>query len=298
MLTKEDLQRDLLNLGIEKGDIINVKASLKSIGLIKGGAKVLLESVLEVVGTKGTVVSEAFIKSYPLILLRKKTKYISKSDSPSYAGAFVNEMLRHPQSYRSSHPVQRFVAIGSDAKELMSEYSQINGQPYEVLRVMIERKAKNLRIGSLEKVVGVGTTHVAIDDLKVKQKRLPYGIYYYDNSQIKLFKPNWPSGCSSAFNALFPLYEEGNAILGKGKVGEAESMYTDMQRTYSIELSAFKRDLKSLMCGDPGCAKCRIGWEFSNGYFWSTLMNNIKRLDMKKVIQTVSYQLTNNYQPQ
>ncbi len=297
MLNKDKLKGDLVNLGIKSGDILNVKASLKSIGLIEGGAKTLLESILEVVGPDGTIVSEAFIKTYPVIQLRKKGKYISTPDSISYAGAFVNEMMKHSLSFRSSHPIQRFVAIGKDAEELMTNYSKPDSIPYEVLKILIDRHAKNLRIGPLTKVVGVGTTHLAIDDLCIRQKRLPYGVYYYDNSQLKKFIPNWPSGCSASFNSLFPAYRKEGAIISEGKIGEADSMITDMKRTYNIEIELFKKDVKYTMCSNPGCAKCRIGWEHSKGQFFSTLFYNIKKRDTKRLIQTVLYQFTNNYQP-
>lgn len=297
MLTKKEIKHDLIKLGIKKGDILNVKASLKSIGVIKGGAKTLLECLLEVVDNEGTIVTESFIRMYPLISLRKKAKYISTQNTISYAGAFVNAMLSNPKVYRSTHPVQKFAAIGFHAKELMENFSTPKSIPYEVLKVMISKNAKNLRVGPVEKVVGVGTTHVAIDELGVRQKRLPYGIYYYNNSKLTKYKPNWPSGCSNAFNALIPYYKNAGAIISEGKIGNAISMLTDMKKTYETEIDLFTKDINLIMCDDPGCPRCRIGWENSKGKFLDTLIFNLKQKNINKIIQTLWYQFNNNYQP-
>ena len=50
MITKNDLIRDLRQLGVVRGDTLNLKVSMKSIGDIDGGANTLIEALMEVVG--------------------------------------------------------------------------------------------------------------------------------------------------------------------------------------------------------------------------------------------------------
>ena len=57
-LTKQDLVRDLKHLGIGSGDLLNVKASIRSIGELDGGADTLIDALLEVVGSDGTIVTD------------------------------------------------------------------------------------------------------------------------------------------------------------------------------------------------------------------------------------------------
>ena len=184
----KQLVNDLRKLGLKNGDLVNVKASLKSIGNVDGGAKTLLDALVEAVGPDGTIVTESFIRMFT------KTKYTknnpSSLNSTSYAGALANEILKHPQVFLSTHPVQRFASIGKKAKMLMENHTG-NSRPYNVLFEMISDNGINLRIGSIDKVVGVGTTHVALDKLRIQQKRLPLFVHHELNGTLVKFKVNW-----------------------------------------------------------------------------------------------------------
>ena len=56
VITIEDIKRLMKNIGIQNGDVLEVHASLKSIGYILGGANALLDAILEIVGFEGTIV--------------------------------------------------------------------------------------------------------------------------------------------------------------------------------------------------------------------------------------------------
>ena len=169
-VTKDRLVADLKNLGVRPGDLLNVKVSLKSVGYVEGGPNTLIDALLEVVGPEGTLVSDSFVNVYPLPLSKKNAKKISDRWTPSYAGAVANAMIKYPNAFRSLHPVQKFVAIGAMAEELTQNHTP-DSYAYDVLRVMCETGGRNLKLGTDEKVVGVGTTHVAIGALGFHQKR-------------------------------------------------------------------------------------------------------------------------------
>lgn len=275
IITKERLIKDLLSLGVQKGDLLNVKCSIRSIGKIEGGVRTLIDSLLEAVGENGTIVTDSFISVYSRSVAAKKP--LSTGDSPSYAGALANEMLKHPCVFRSRHPVQKFAAIGAMAKELMEGHTE-NSYAYDVLRIMCERNGKNLKIGSDEKVVGVGTTHVAIGMMGFKQQRPRVGVYYMDEKDgRKFFQIDWASICSSGLIKFIPLYESNGNIISKGKVGDAEAKITSMPGTLRTELDILKRDPSFFMCSDPDCIGCRLTWEFSKssraGLFTEYILN-------------------------
>ena len=54
-VTKEILITDLRRIGVNKGDIIYVHSSLKSIGWLENGADTLIEAFLVVLGDEGTL---------------------------------------------------------------------------------------------------------------------------------------------------------------------------------------------------------------------------------------------------
>lgn len=284
LITKDHLVKDMRNLGVKEGDLLNVKASLKSIGHIEGGATTLINSLMEVVGDTGTVVTDSFVNAYPFHLLSKDKKIISDRNTPSYAGALANAIINYPGSFRSTHPIQKFSAVGKDAKELINNHTP-ESYAFDVLRVLIENGGKNLKLGTDEKVYGVGTTHVAIGKLKLKQKRRSVGINYYDKfGEIKTFKLNWAGG-GHGFNNYIPKYREAGAILHEGYVGYAPSKITDMKMTFDVEIDELRKDPKTQLCSAKECVNCRLSWEFSEYDFVRFVRVNLKRLTPGKLLR-------------
>ena len=201
---KERLVHDLKALGVRPGDLLNIKVSMRSIGYVVEGPRTLIEALCEVIGPEGTMVAESFVNVYPLPLSKSDARRVTDRLTPSYAGAVANAMLYHPEAMCSRHPVQRFVGIGREAKELMEAHGP-ESYAYDVLRVMAETgRGRNLKIGTDEQVVGVGTTHVAIGMLKLHQNRPQRGVNYHDykSGEIRTFERNWSGGCVEGFNHL------------------------------------------------------------------------------------------------
>lgn len=53
---KEDIVQGLTELGLKRGDVVIVHTSLKSIGYVCGGAQTVIEALIEVVTSEGTIV--------------------------------------------------------------------------------------------------------------------------------------------------------------------------------------------------------------------------------------------------
>ncbi|OFY18270.1 MAG: AAC(3) family N-acetyltransferase [Bacteroidetes bacterium GWF2_33_38] len=282
IIKKAELIADLRNIGLKEGDLLHLKVSLKSIGKIEGGAKTLIEAFLEVLGDKGTIVSDAFVTAHPLPL-SKKNSTLTDDFTPSYAGGFANAMIKHPNIYRSKHPIQKFAAIGYLAKELTENHTDKSGG-YELLNEMAKMEAKNLTIG--KKVVGVGTTHVAIEHLGFVKKYQNKGVRYKNSSgEVSIAKMNWHGGCGRGFPNFFDLYDEKGGTIRKGKVGQANALLTDMKKTLEIEIEKLKIDPTFFFCHRPGCIDCRLNWKHSTGnpivvrYHW--LIQNFKEKSIK-----------------
>jgi len=295
---QEDLVRDLRALGLRPGDLVNAKVSLKSIGHVEGGPGTLLEAMLEVVGPTGTIVTDSFLEVYPLPLSRKNAAKLSDRSSPSYAGALANALVRHPQAFRSSHPVQKFAAVGARAEELMAAHTP-GSYAYDVLRVMAEQGGRNLKIGSEEKTVGVGTTHVAIGLLKLRQKRERAGRAYVseEDGRMVTFERDWAGACARGFVNFLPHYRPAGAILSEGRVGRAEAKITDMKRTLEVELELLRQDPSMLMCQDPACVECRLSWKFSTGSLMGVVMHQIRRRKFRGIASAVLTRINQNYLP-
>jgi len=190
MLTKKQLIADLTTLGVKRGDLINLKVSMRSIGKIQGGAETLIAAILDVVGEEGTIVSDSFVSAHSLPLRGNKRHIISNQNTPSYAGVFANKMVEYPGAFRSPHPIQKFVAIGKHAKSLTEKHTK-DAFPYNLLHEMAKQGGINIRIGEFDKVIGVGTTHVAICLSGFQQNKRRSGVNYFDeNNNLKTFEIN------------------------------------------------------------------------------------------------------------
>ena len=55
VVIKEDIVKELKQIGLKRGDAVMVHTSLKSMGYICGGAQTVIEALLEVVGEDGTI---------------------------------------------------------------------------------------------------------------------------------------------------------------------------------------------------------------------------------------------------
>ena len=216
--TREELLRDLRLLGVRPGDLLCVKASLKSVGRVEGGVDALLEALLEAVGPAGTVVTLSFVKVSRLPLRGATARQVSSRFTRSYAGALANAVIRHPRARRSTHPIQMFAAIGHRARELMDAHTP-DSYGYDVLRVLAEEGGRSLKIGSDEKTVGVGTTHVALGMLGLRQKRPRRGVQYLgSDGTLAMFERDWAGACREGFLNLMPHYRRAGAVLRDGKV--------------------------------------------------------------------------------
>lgn len=292
MITKERLVSDLVELGVRRGDLLNVKVSLKSIGYIDGGAETLIDALMEAVGPEGTIVTESFVYMYPLPLSKWDAEKISDHSTPSYAGALANAMIKYPGAHRSQHPVQKFSAVGALAQELTQGHTA-DSYAYDVLRIMAENSGRNLKLGTDEKVVGVGTTHVAIGSLGFRQRLPRTGVNYLsEEGEIVTFERNWAGICAKGLINFIPLYRDAGAILFEGKVGEAESKITDMKSTLEVERQKLSQDPTFFFCNDPACEGCRLTWEFSNGskphVFYHALRKEPKRFLKKRQLELIS----------
>ena len=138
VITKEDVLDALKRLGIERGDVLMVHTSLRSVGYVCGGAQALIEALLEAVGSEGTIMmptqswknldpSEGVhweVEPSQWQTIRDHWPAYDKRITPTNTMGAVAEMFRQwPQSVRSDHPARSVCACGRQAAFLTAEHS-------------------------------------------------------------------------------------------------------------------------------------------------------------------------------
>jgi len=135
ILTKAQLIAYFKEVGINLGDVVEVHSSLKSLGYVVGGARTVVEALMDSVGPTGTIVmplqdrnntEPSKWRNPPLAVglyddVRNNMPAFNPLLSPiDYMGAVVAVFRNFPGVVCSRHPNSAYVAWGANAKYLMA----------------------------------------------------------------------------------------------------------------------------------------------------------------------------------
>ena len=148
-LTKESCIEQIRALGIRHGDILLVHSSLRALGPLDGGAEMVLESLLTVLGPDGTLMMPGF-QSGSEYLLAAAGVCFDVRNTPSGCG-YLTELFRHyPGAHRSLSPTHSMTVFGARGEELILGHEKCSvtagwGSPFEKL---IRNNGKILMLGA------------------------------------------------------------------------------------------------------------------------------------------------------
>ena len=119
MHTKEQLKRDLYNLGIRAGDTVLMHSSFKSLGGIEGGAEAFFAAFTELLGEDGTLVLPTLSYSY----VTAANPVFDRNETKSCVG-YLSEYFRTCVKgvIRSMHATHSCAAFGRLAEELTRDH--------------------------------------------------------------------------------------------------------------------------------------------------------------------------------
>ena len=162
MFTRQDLARDLRRLGLDRGGVVMVHASLRAIGEVAGGPDEVHLAIKDVITERGTLIMYASCPAYVDEVGRgdltpeQEAEVLEKlppfdahtARSARDNGALVELLRTYPGSRVNQHPA-RFVVWGKHADYLLSE------QPWDfalgrgsLLERLVARDGKILLLGS------------------------------------------------------------------------------------------------------------------------------------------------------
>lgn len=141
IVLKEDIVSALKQVGVAKGQNIMVHTSLSSLGFVCGGAQVVIEALLESVGSEGTIMmpTQSWKNLDPSTgvhweepeewwqTIRDHWPAYHKDITPTNTMGAVAEMFRTwPGSLRSDHPARSVAANGKYAEYLTKDHDLSN----------------------------------------------------------------------------------------------------------------------------------------------------------------------------
>ncbi len=274
-----ELSDDLRAFGIEKGDIVLVRASLKKIGIKENQAgDVLVNALLEVVGSEGTILGLSFTKNYFIPTIDKKNIFTVLT--PPTTGGFARAMLKHPQAIRSTHPTNSYVAIGKHAYTLLKDHNEYS-TCFLPIDKLITMYGKMILIGCVFDSPGFTTVHCVQEKLGLSSKSILkglIGVYYEKESRIKLFRRKDFGGCNAGFYKFYGHYVRNEKLIC-GEVGMAYSIMIQARDAYEIEMNITQSDYTYPLCDNPDCFTCRGTWYYNKtdmiAYYMRKITNKI-----------------------
>ena len=117
-LTKSDIKLGLQRLGIAPRDVVMVHSSLSSLGYVEGGADVVVDAFLDVLGDGGTLVVPSYPESGWMLDRIRSGRVFDHANDSTVAGAIPRAVLARPQRLRSYEPVGAVAAIGPHAEQI------------------------------------------------------------------------------------------------------------------------------------------------------------------------------------
>ena len=122
-ISKSRIKEDLKKLGLTRGDTVFMHSSLKQIGYVVGGASTVIDAIIEVLGSSGTLIIPTFsLKKTIYRTCRDKSYIFDPRTSGTNLGIIPSTFLKHPDIQRSIHPTHSVSALGKHAQFITEDH--------------------------------------------------------------------------------------------------------------------------------------------------------------------------------
>lgn len=250
-------------MGLREGDHIVMHAQLSSIGMVDGGAAMVLHRLLSIIGKKGTLLMPTFTRI---------TRHTSTHDAFTKAGCWCEgKESRHlpfipelqpdreigeiayrlcswPASRRSRHPAFSMAAVGNLSDMLVRNYWLRD--PFMPFRTLLKEEPLVLTIG-------VGLDSVSAIHL-AEQRYLPAKFINERALTVDSSGPVWVDvvapGCSLGFSSLAKHINPKE--IHQTDIGSAKVVTYPMRELCAAAERVLKDNPLSLSCERPECLSC------------------------------------------
>jgi len=210
-VTRSTIVRALRGLGLKQGDILVVHSSLSAFGRVAGGARTVVDALLDVIGPEGTLVM-------PSLPAPGHDPYDART-TPTGMGAIAECFRRMPGVERSLCPCVPACALGPRAKEFVADHHRCRspyiGGPWD----------KAAFAGGYVLLLGVDqdrstTLHVAEALAKAPYMNPARKKYVDRNGRVRTYRGTLYAGPHRNFIGIDPLLRRAG-ILKMTKIGNA-----------------------------------------------------------------------------
>ncbi|MHB9036851.1 MAG: AAC(3) family N-acetyltransferase [Armatimonadota bacterium] len=245
VVTRQEIETGLKKIGLAKGDVVVVHGSLSSFGNGKGGAETVVDALLDVIGSEGTLVVPTY--TYGLDVY-------DPEESPSVVGAISEAVRKHPNALRSLHPTHSVAAIGRLADVITEGHQNVHAFARgSALFKVLQARGKILQLGATQ--TSNSMIHVAeeISNLPYLDRSKHIQV---KNAQGKLVD-KWvrKPGCSQGFDVIEEILDERDEVR-ETIIGDCRARLMTARSVVDAALEVLKFDSEGLLCENYNCEVC------------------------------------------
>ncbi len=172
--TLEILKSDLRSAGMASGDTIMVHSSLSRIGNVKCGAATVVNSLIDTVGSDGTVVMPCYGSAENIQQKSEEGSILDLRTAKPNTGVITDVFRKMLGTMRSSHPFSSVCARGKNQEYIISQHA---ANPYvchaqSPIGRIVELNAQIIGLG-VPIAVGLGVAHYLEDTYD----RFPFSVH-------------------------------------------------------------------------------------------------------------------------
>ena len=237
-LTFMQVLHQLQDCGIKAGDSVLVHSSFSKIGFVPGGPRILVDALLEVIGTEGNLLMPSSPNAgYQLDYIRDLKMFDVQND-PSRMGAITEYFRTLPGVLRSESPTEPVCCFGPKANwftsgHLGEETPYTKNSPFARLA---EANGKILYIGVT--LDNAGTSLHVLEDM-VPDFKFP--VYYPEVFQVSVKRVNGEmvpvsvkvhnpeQSAKRRCDGLLPLFEA-KGVMKRSTIGKAKTLIFDASK--------------------------------------------------------------------
>lgn len=229
-----------LDLGVRRGGVLLVHASLRSLGPLEGGAEEVISSLLEALGPEGTLLMPAL--SYATV--GPKNPHFDVLATPSCVGALAEAFRTRPGTLRSVHPTHSVCGVGRQAVDLLAgqEHDQTPCGPRSAFSRLPAVGGQILFLGcGLRPNTSMHAVEECARPPYLFGDEVEYGLRFADGSQgrMRVTEHNF-KGFSQRYDRIAALLKAPS--LRQGKALQASCFLIEATAMWDAALNALRRN--------------------------------------------------------
>ena len=267
-VTKDDITQGLVYLRLKSGVLLMVHCSLSSIAFVEGGAKTIVDCLLDVLGNEGTLVVPTF--TYPSAFTDSADAMwvFDPSSTNSGVGSITNEVIRRSSSRRSIHLWHSVSSIGPLSELIVSAGRSSAWDFDSPMSWILSNGGSILLLGVPYQnltAIHVWEVEFQVDfrrDYYIERLlRKPDGKIEPLLSRVHSPKESYPGQDFNRFGERL----EGDNKVNKGSVGNAIARLFSAEDAYSLAKKMYQEDKKCFLKKSQSATKLTFGHTTYNG---------------------------------